>query len=69
MSGECEAGKCDICGQEVVGLARKYYYYDVKCECCNKESDPHFEIVYHCSNCQPKPPKQIKAWLQPIGGL
>lgn len=45
-------GKCSICGK--VGLVeRKYYYYDIKCDC---HSPKHFEIVEHCKECVPKPP-------------
>jgi serine/threonine protein phosphatase 1 len=63
--GESEFGKCNICNQDT-SLSRKYYYYDIKCECCNSENDPHFEIVHHCIHCKPKPPRVVKATLNPI---
>jgi len=67
---ECEYGKCDICGATDVLLARKYYYYDVDCECCvhNKRNsrEKHFEIVRYCNNCKPKPPRRISAVIKPI---
>lgn len=31
--GDIEFAKCDVCGQEAP-VSRKYYYYDVKCDCC-----------------------------------
>lgn len=64
--GDIEAGTCDICKAEDVALQRKYYHYDIKCECCNRADDPHFEIVRYCSNCQPKPPYSIKVMVKPI---
>ena len=60
--GEQEFSKCDICGQDA-HVDRKYYYYDVKCECCNSKDSPHFEIVRHCANCEPKPPRRISLSL------
>lgn len=65
--GEIEVGRCDICG-EVKPLRRKYYHYDIKCDC---HSPKHFEIVMHCNNCEPRPPYQTKvnyllATLKPI---
>ena len=63
--GDVEFGKCDICGMETQ-LSRKYYRYDIKCTCCNSENDPHFEIVKYCHNCEPRPPRSIKAWVKPM---
>lgn len=60
-----EFGKCDICGLET-SLYRKYYRYDIKCTCCNNKNDPHFEIVKYCHNCKPRPPRTIKAWVEPM---
>ena len=59
-----EFGTCDICGGEFP-LARKYYYYDIKCDCCNYKESPHFEIVRYCSTCEPKPPLQVKVHIKP----
>lgn len=63
MSGEVMVGKCDICGKENVELERKYYYYNIKCEC---HSPQHFEIVDHCKACIPKPPKKTTIYIEPI---
>lgn len=52
---DMEYGKCDICGQ-MGSLARKYYRYNIKCECCNNK---HFELVRYCVMCEPKPPREI----------
>lgn len=46
--GEIEVGRCDICG-EVKPLRRKYYHYDIKCDC---HSPKHFEIVMHWLDCE-----------------
>lgn len=56
MCGDTEFGRCDICG-EAGELQRKYYYYDIKCDC---HSPKHFEVVRYCKNCSPKPPFQTK---------
>ncbi len=64
--GTSESGTCDICKTECHSLARKYYKYDVDCECCGGAAkDYHFEIVKHCFNCEPKPPKKITASMIP----
>lgn len=63
--GETENGNCDICSLQNVAVNRKYYNYDVKCECCNGENDDHFEIIYYCNNCESKPPQTIKLWMSP----
>lgn len=62
MSGDIEFGSCSICGSSGQ-ISRKYYNYDIKCECC---SNKHFEIVYHCANCTPSPPKQITVTVKPV---
>jgi len=62
---DIEYGECDICGIQGV-LERKYYRYDIKCDCCNSKKDDHFEIVRFCSNCQPKPPSVIRVVMKPI---
>lgn len=66
MTGEVEVGTCDICKTESVPLNRKYYYYDIECECCNSIEDDHFEIVRHCGKCEPKPPSKVTCVLSPI---
>lgn len=58
---EIETGKCDICGSREVHLNRKYYYYDIPCEC---HSPTHFELIRYCKNCTPKPPREIKVVLK-----
>lgn len=65
--GAQEFSKCDICEQDAI-VDRKYYYYDVKCDCCNSKNDPHFEIVRYCVKCEPKPPRTITVFLKPIEG-
>lgn len=57
MSGEIESGTCDICGTDNVPLNRKYYHYDIKCEC---HSPSHFEMVRHCKYCVPEEPRVSK---------
>jgi len=63
---DVEYGKCDICGNDNI-LSRKYYYYDIKCDCCNSKDDNHFEIVKYCNKCKPKPPQKITVYIQPNG--
>jgi len=60
MSGDVEYGKCDVCRNDNF-ITRKYYYYNIKCEC---HSPQHFDIVYHCSDCEPIPPKTTKIELK-----
>jgi hypothetical protein len=60
-----EYGTCDICGREA-GLGRKYYYYDISCECC--VGSQHFELVRYCNQCTPVPPARVKVIIQPIKG-
>lgn len=60
---DIEMGYCDIC-HKYEQLQRKYYYYDIDCECCGGQH--HFEIVKYCKNCAPKPPKRILAIVNPI---
>lgn len=47
-----EINICDTCKQ-VKPVSRKYYYYNIKCECHNNN---HFEIVWHCKDCEPIEP-------------
>lgn len=58
--GDIESGKCDIC-RKFSYLNRKYYRYDIKCEC---HSPYHFDLVYHCNDCTPTPPKETKIILK-----
>jgi len=55
-----EVGECSVCRRDSV-IMRKYYYYDVKCDCCN--GDSHFVIVRHCGDCAPKAPTKIQIIL------
>lgn len=58
-----EYGKCDICRKEDT-LSRKYYHYDIECECCLSGGEKkHFVYVSHCKNCEPKPPETIRPHL------
>lgn len=62
---DIEIGTCKFCGAENVPLQRKYYYYNIDCECCGKEGY-HFEIVKHCKDCTPRPPRIITVEMKPI---
>lgn len=66
---DVEFGPCDVCGHQT-GLMRKYFYYPVKCECCNGPEDDHFEIVRHCPNCESKvvAPRKITAYVTARSG-
>lgn len=63
-------GKCDICGKEHVELKSQKYYYDLNCECCEGN---HYETVWYCDNCIPKPPTQftveVRVGLKPLPPL
>lgn len=61
MSGDMESGKCSCCGNLAI-VNRKYYHYDIKCDCCN--GDEHFEIIYYCENCEPRPPSRVHIVLE-----
>jgi hypothetical protein len=52
--GESEMGKCDICKKDDVILERKYYEYDIKCECHRPN---HVECVKYCKDCTPVEPE------------
>ena len=60
-----EFGKCDMCGKEAA-LSRKYYHYDIDCECCLAPGKNHFETVRHCGECEPQPPRRITVTLRPL---
>ena len=66
MAGDAERGTCSVCQKIVNGITRKYYYYDIECDCCNTKEDDHFEIVFHCNNCEPKPPRKVTCSLNPL---
>ena len=51
-----EIGKCDICGK-TEAVERKYYHYDINCEC---HSPNHLEMVKYCKDCEPKEPRETK---------
>jgi hypothetical protein len=48
--GDSEWGTCEYCGNEG-GVNRTYFRYDVNCD-----NDHHFEIVWHCGNCDAEDP-------------
>jgi hypothetical protein len=52
MGGDVEWGTCEYCGKEGP-VDRTYFRYDIDCNCCNNN---HFEIVWHCSKCEPTDP-------------
>lgn len=56
MSGDIEVNVCSTC-KKTKPVSRKYYHYDIKCEC---HSPDHFEIVWYCEDCQPKEPTETK---------
>jgi hypothetical protein len=58
--GECEFGKCPICGKETF-LIRKYYHYRIPCEC---HSPDHFEIAWHCKDCEPIEPRETRITME-----
>ena len=49
-----EYGTCDVCGREA-NLQRKYYYFNIKCEC---HLPKHFELIKYCSDCVPLRPAE-----------
>ena len=57
---DVEFGRCDICKKETY-ISRKYYRYDIKCEC---HSPYHFVIVYHCKDCVPVEPTETTVTLK-----
>ena len=61
MSNEIEIDYCDICHKKTQ-VSRKYYHYNIACECCGST---HFEIVRYCKNCTPRPPYRISAIVEP----
>ena len=61
MVGSVEVNNCSICGN-LTEVSRKYYHYGIKCDCHSPE---HFEIVWHCKNCTPIPPKKTTIYIKP----
>lgn len=59
-TGSAEYGRCKFCRRSAI-LQRKYYYYDIDCECCNGK---HFEFVRYCKHCTPVEPEEIKVTLK-----
>lgn len=49
-----EYGICDICGREA-NLQRKYYHFNIKCEC---HLPTHSEMIKYCSDCVPLRPAE-----------
>ena len=60
MAGNIEYGTCDVCKKDAP-LQRKYYHYNIKCEC---HAPNHFELVKHCADCTPVEPKETKITLK-----
>lgn len=58
-----EISHCDICHKKTQ-VNRKYYYYPIDCDCCVGQY--HFEIIKHCKDCAPEPPKKISVIMNPI---
>ena len=65
IMGEQEFNACSICGEKTI-VERKYYYYDIKCDCCSSANNKHFEIVWYCRKCKPVPPRKIRVVIKPI---
>ena len=60
---DIEVDYCDTCHKKKQ-IKRKYYYYDVNCDCCGSPQG-HFEIVRYCDECTPNPPKRINIMMEP----
>jgi len=60
MSGGAEYGTCPYCKKETF-LQRKYFKYDIKCQC---HAPQHFEIVWHCKDCEPIEPRETKLTIK-----
>ena len=66
---EQELGICQLCNKQDTIVLRKYYYYDIKCECCmvtHEGNGVHAEMVYHCIDCEPKPPRKLIFEAKPL---
>ena len=60
ITGEIMIGKCIYC-LKFKNLNRKYFHFNIKCEC---HSPSHFEIVEHCMACTPKCPSYTSVVLK-----
>ena len=60
ITGEIMIGKCIYC-LKLKNLNRKYFHFNIKCEC---HSPSHFEIVEHCMSCTPKCPSYTSVILK-----
>ena len=58
---EQEIGTCDVCLLNNTQLSRKYYYYDIECECCVGR---HFTFVRYCRSCEPEEPNETKIHMK-----
>ena len=59
--GDVEIGTCDICMLNNTELSRKYYYYDIECECCVGK---HSAYCKYCKNCSPEEPEETKIYIK-----
>lgn len=66
--GEMEIDYCYIC-KKLRPVRRKYYSYNIKCECCGGNDGKHFELVKHCADCKPIPPLEIRPHIKGINYL
>lgn len=51
---DIEYGTCDMCGREA-NLQRKYYHFNIKCEC---HLPTHSEMIKYCLDCVPLRPAE-----------
>ena len=63
MSGVIEYGKCEVCGRKEMNLQRKYYHYNINCDCHRGQ---HFEFVRHCADCKPSSPEKTTVTMKPV---
>ena len=61
MTGDAEYGRCEVCNANNAILSRKYYYYDVDCECCVGK---HFAVCKYCPRCKPAEPEETKIYIK-----
>lgn len=67
--GDIELGFCYMCNKRNIPISRKYYYYDIQCECCictYEDKRVHVECINYCADCEPKPPKKVIFEANPI---
>ena len=60
MSGDCEHGRCEVCGKEGI-LVRTYFDYPINCECCAPQ---HSLLVRHHRKCVPREPTIQKIYFK-----